>query len=281
MDNKCVFPLFLLLTLCTFCSGQVIGAFETWNSIEEHIYQPELNNFWNVQNPEAGIPLEWGSFLEPGVARTTDAYQDQYALVLHNWYFYINQEIRYKSSIQAFPLSISGYYKFIRDEVMPDSILGYGSVQVTNTAGEVLGEVLMDFDTSSTYQYFEFEIAQLSDQAVDSVEVVFRNTENMNHCEMDVCNLLYLDQITLNYATNTSIQSKYELSVYPNPATNLLFIDMPNGVQESIEILGLQGIRVEVKKLGSNLDISSFKAGIYTIKVLTEDKLMTTKFVKL
>ncbi len=281
MITKYVFPLFLLFSLSTYCPGQVIGAFEDWSSIEAHIYQPELNNFWNVQNPEAGIPLEWGSFLEPGVARTTDAYQDDYALVLHNWYFYINQEIRYKSSIPAFPSSISGYYKFIRDEVMPDSILGYGSVQVTNTAGEVLGAVLMDFDTSSIYQYFEFEIPQLSDQAVDSVEVVFRNTENMNHCEMDVCNLLYLDQIKLNYATNTSNQTIDEISVYPNPATDLLFVDIPKDVQLNIEILDLQGRRKEVERFESILNISSIEPGIYSIKIYNDNKFMTTKFIKL
>lgn len=281
MVTKYVFPLFLLFSLSTYCSGQVIGDFENWNSIGEHIYQPELSNFWNVQNPEAGIPLEWGAFLKPGVTRTTDAYQDDYAIVLHNWYFYINEEIRYKSSIQAFPQTISGYYKFIRDEIMLDSIQGYGSVQVTNADGEVIGEVVMNFDTSSTYQYFEFEIPQLSDQAVDSVEVIFKNTEDMNFCENDACNLLYLDQISLNYATNTSTQSKDELSVYPNPATTLLFIDMPKGVQQSIEILDLQGRRIEVEKLGSNLDISYLKAGIYTIKLLSEDKLMTAKFIKL
>ena len=71
------------------------------------------------------------------------------------------------------------------------------------------------------------------------------------------------------------------VSIYPNPATNTITIENPEGAV--IEITNIQG--QVVKTLAStssktNIDVSTFPSGVYFVKVKTEIGIEVKKFIK-
>ncbi len=83
--------------------------------------------------------------------------------------------------------------------------------------------------------------------------------------------------------------SKEQVTIYPNPATNTITIENPKIVGSSsrqeavIEISNMQG--QVVKTLAStssktNIDVSTFPSGVYFVKVKTEIGIEVKKFIK-
>jgi len=77
------------------------------------------------------------------------------------------------------------------------------------------------------------------------------------------------------------LSNSLSISVFPNPATNILTIETPN--MASIEILNIQGQQIKTIAASNNkttFDISSFTSGMYLVKVKTETGIEVKKFVK-
>ncbi len=79
-------------------------------------------------------------------------------------------------------------------------------------------------------------------------------------------------------------QEKETLNIYPNPASNVLHIESaPNA---EISIIDLRGkvIKQYFGKLNNQnkteIDVSDLPQGVYTIKILADDKVLMSKFVK-
>jgi len=69
-----------------------------------------------------------------------------------------------------------------------------------------------------------------------------------------------------------------ELTIYPNPATNILNI---TGSYDSFSILDLSGKNIVVSKISNTqLDLSSLESGIYLISFLQNGTYSTKKFIK-
>lgn len=75
-----------------------------------------------------------------------------------------------------------------------------------------------------------------------------------------------------------------EISIYPNPATDKLFISIPETFKNSIlEVFSMQGLSVlKVNKLSKNytLAVLSLTKGHYVIRVSNEEQTFTYKFLK-
>jgi hypothetical protein len=84
-----------------------------------------------------------------------------------------------------------------------------------------------------------------------------------------------------NASIKTSRQDS-QLPLYPNPADNILQIDL-NEPNLKIQILSVEGKMVysyNYKIFNNELDISALPAGLYFILVQTDEKIYTDKFVK-
>jgi hypothetical protein len=80
--------------------------------------------------------------------------------------------------------------------------------------------------------------------------------------------------------------SVYNVSIYPNPAINLIHISgLNNGVDRNIRILSLEGKIVYERKSAASkvsIDISQFAAAYYFVQIIEQDRvLLNTKFSKL
>lgn len=102
--------------------------------------------------------------------------------------------------------------------------------------------------------------------------------------------LIYLDivneagDVATFYTTTLSNASfeKVELSMYPNPATNIVHIQSSNAQILGVEIFNLQGISIlkpEANQL-TKIDVSPLAKGIYVVKVITTDGELVRKLVK-
>lgn len=70
-----------------------------------------------------------------------------------------------------------------------------------------------------------------------------------------------------------------EFSVYPNPASNYLTISGANGLRE-VSVIDVTGRTVVTLGATNTIDISSLAAGVYMVRVATEQGVGMQKFVK-
>lgn len=72
------------------------------------------------------------------------------------------------------------------------------------------------------------------------------------------------------------------VSVYPNPATNVLYVNL-SSINYSLEVINLIGevvLKVENKSNTTSLELSNLKSGVYYLKISSERKQKQMKFVK-
>ena len=104
-------------------------------------------------------------------------------------------------------------------------------------------------------------------------------------------NVTYTDAISLSYTFNNLANSREGyISVYPNPAVELINIDIPNRGLKNIRIgiIDLQGKRIRTISIGKNQkiqeNISDLVPGIYIVEVSdasTNELIGRTKFIKI
>jgi hypothetical protein len=73
------------------------------------------------------------------------------------------------------------------------------------------------------------------------------------------------------------------VSVYPNPATNVLYVNL-SSINYSLEVINLMGevvLKAENKSNTTSLELSNLKSGVYYLKISSEGKQKQMKFVKL
>ncbi len=84
-------------------------------------------------------------------------------------------------------------------------------------------------------------------------------------------------------AVNEAIKNKLQVSVYPNPATENLFVELDSKIKTvQINISDLSGKSIINTKLSNqnNIDISGLQLGMYMLTVSTENGSETVKFIK-
>ncbi len=84
---------------------------------------------------------------------------------------------------------------------------------------------------------------------------------------------------------STEIVSTQEtvFNISPNPGVNELNIRLAQETEATVEIYNLLGRKIYTGKLTTMhnaIDITSWKSGIYLVKVITDKKSITKRFVK-
>ncbi len=277
--------IFLLIIFPCFINAQENGGFEAWDNLHTHTYPDEMS-MNNIPDVISGLPTKWKSEYDIGVARTTDAYSGEYSLVIHNWYNYANESISYKKAIQNIPNTISGYYKYIADENDGIYPTGLGKVVITDSNEDTISLTNFTLDTTSVYQYFEFNLEQTNHQP-DSIEIIFTNAENNYSCTgltINVCNFLYLDNIELSFTTgiiSLNDLSDNLITSYPNPATEYINFDIDKD-EFHVEVYDMTGELLLIDKNNKRLNVSELPTGLYFVRIYDEDfKVVgTNRFLK-
>jgi hypothetical protein len=83
----------------------------------------------------------------------------------------------------------------------------------------------------------------------------------------------------------SSISNKPMVEIYPNPASDLLYVQHNTGKGNSLEILNLDGKKesISLKKdeeTGIEINIQNLKPGMYLLRIVYDEGIITRKFVK-
>ena len=74
------------------------------------------------------------------------------------------------------------------------------------------------------------------------------------------------------------------IEVFPNPATGILNINVPDGKDYKIEIIGADGKQVYMSQTGNgngNIDVSNLVSGNYIASINVDGKVYKINFIKL
>jgi hypothetical protein len=75
-----------------------------------------------------------------------------------------------------------------------------------------------------------------------------------------------------------------EIKIYPNPASDMVFIDLPETGQPTsltiYDVTGQEVLFLQAVAKTQYIDVSMLKAGLYFVKLIDENQIVTGKFVK-
>ncbi len=98
---------------------------------------------------------------------------------------------------------------------------------------------------------------------------------------------LVRNSIMLDVTLHNEATENIEFKVYPNPASDKIVLDIDSAIinqNANVTLYGVQGNLIFQQKNISNnniIDISELSAGIYILKLKTENKIYTSRIVKL
>ncbi|HXA01595.1 MAG TPA: T9SS type A sorting domain-containing protein, partial [Cytophagaceae bacterium] len=75
-------------------------------------------------------------------------------------------------------------------------------------------------------------------------------------------------------------EAAFEL--HPNPVFNELFLNIPAGfIDGSVKIINIQGIEMfNSNTVSDKVDVSNLGAGLYSIVLIKDDKMISKRFIK-
>jgi hypothetical protein len=137
--------------------------------------------------------------------------------------------------------------------------------------GDVLKALISGGSGEFTYKWSTGEVTE-------TIQVVTPGTYSVTVTDDLGCDV----SSTFDFTVSTVEVSTKPVKVYPNPVSEQLTIEIPEGVtMESISIFSLTGQLMQVSAETTKLDVSQLFVGTYILTVTTNSGILRTKFVKI
>ena len=83
------------------------------------------------------------------------------------------------------------------------------------------------------------------------------------------------------FAVNIDVEEIDEFKIYPNPTSDILYLELPNMIPLSIKVVDILGAQtiLKINDFDNHVDVSSLKNGAYFIIVELENSIITKKFI--
>jgi len=177
---------------------------------------------------------------------------------------------------------------------------GFSVTNITTTArGTVYDTMLINQTTTNGMIQYEVYLYNRNATAltVGSGEIArigYTTDSRLTKTNLQLTNVVLADNnaAALGITTiNGSIEYKAEtgvdnpsleksITVYPNPASNVIKVDFESIGDYSITIFDMKGKQVLTSKNQKTFDVSGFANGVYMLKVITNEGVAVKKFVK-
>ncbi|WP_432670694.1 T9SS type A sorting domain-containing protein [Flavobacterium sp. SM2513] len=150
-----------------------------------------------------------------------------------------------------------------------------GQVSINSTA--ITGGALTVAGSSANTAPAEINFAVFSGSttALPNISAGTMVFDNFTSRAIDVSNLL---------GTSDFVATKATVSVYPNPATDVLNVNTSNSSITAVQIVDLNGRQVMTKSFNNvsdaQLNVNELSAGMYLINITSGDTVQTKKFLK-
>lgn len=107
-------------------------------------------------------------------------------------------------------------------------------------------------------------------------------SSSINSTNVFIGSIFRLDEINLVYTELSSNQiiNENEILVYPNPTSSLINLDSEIKI-DKIEIIGIDGKNYQLNCIENQIDISKLNSGIYFLKIISSEKIIIKKIIKI
>jgi photosystem II stability/assembly factor-like uncharacterized protein len=263
------------------------GGFENWQS-----YTYKNLDDWSYYNME-----DFNFYPDPDsemVIQTTDAEHGLYAADMSNLTI---QGMPLTGSLQSygnmmnknfpsFPLnhkvqSLNGYYKFF--PVNDDTI--NIECDVYKDGVQIGAGFWWDSQGQSTYAPFNANINYWSNQVPDSCFIIFYIGSQIRDCtgtRLLIDNLSFDGFVSNIEEVNAASSQVNSLKIFPNPSSSMVRIQTSIDIDGRLEIYDMQGMLVFSDRFTGNnqqLDIRNFNPGIYLVRVISGENIMSQRMV--
>lgn len=271
------------------------GDFENWEE-----FSSEEPDDWFTSNI---LSVTMG---ETSVTKTTDSYEGTYAIRIENTLNIFEDTLGLVTNgvfgeddpfggmpVDSIPDKLSGYYKYFA--VGPDTALGgltlyHYNVNTGNT--ELLEEAFTQLPPADDYTYFEIEVDYFSLPEPDTMNIAFASGNvDEESIYIGLGSVLYVDALEITYKPNLVGVKKHQKEithqVYPNPASNKIYIEFQDILKNdiSVTVSNSMGTLVYQKKINplvtNQLDISvqNFTPGLYFYIIESGKNSFKGKFI--
>lgn len=126
------------------------------------------------------------------------------------------------------------------------------------------------------------QIGTFTNSIERQVRIKFHKYGGLNNALSNLGELMFIDDVSLKYKNSSLSLSDEELmtlSIYPNPATDHIFVD---GVQniKSIKVYSILGCLEKEVFNTHKIEVSNLASGIYVVKVRNGTNVISKKFIK-
>lgn len=114
----------------------------------------------------------------------------------------------------------------------------------------------------------------------DEMNVIVKNSETPHLFELSGINKITFDLVT--EAVESITYNNTSLHLYPNPTENRLFIETEHEIEEIViyDVYGRKCQQANETTSQQVLDVTDLNAGIYFVKVVTDNNEIVKRFVK-
>ena len=280
MKNQLI-TLLLVLTPALVFSQLKNLDFENWQ-------HSKLPADWSWSNGQISYPDN--DFYNE---KNGDAQNNNYAITLSIWYNHTKDMAFQRAAIDHKPVSLSGYYKYTENLVsnglgeIPDTAQVTVILSKWNKSKkerETIGRGVLNLNNSAEYSKFNCVVNYTSNETPDSIYVLLDcslvNREENNYTSSPaVASYFTVDNLVVeNAALSTAENDPVNLIVYPNPASNELFIPNYSG---SVQIINIEGKVVLNSKIqsGESISIKHFSPGSYLVRLENQKSNFTQKIL--
>lgn len=160
----------------------------------------------------------------------------------------------------------------------PSGATGVGSF--TNLGVTVNPNLEKGFVYPKTWTKYQFTVSGVGTTSA-AVKFAFRYFVTDGGPEGTNSDIIGIDTFSIDRAAlgvnETASGSK--ISVYPNPATDVLNVNGVSGIK-NIEVFDISGRKVDVKVKDNTVSVQNLKSGAYIINVEAKEGKITEKFIK-
>ncbi|MDF3026073.1 MAG: Secretion system C-terminal sorting domain [Fluviicola sp.] len=269
--------------------------FENWeNPITEEMFDNRPVG-WMVQNTPSVEPNDFGMLYHSPV---TDAQNGSYALKLSTWYYYTKDMALLTQPYTSRLSSLKGYYIYEENEVedQVDTIIDIAQVSVFMTKWnantmhrDTVGMGVLDLNAVADYTLFTNNITYINSTVVpDSIRILIdpslvrRDPAGPNYMSMDDGKSSFFTVDNL-FLTDEGVAGVNEFSqtldVFPNPATDMVFVENFNGYATLSDLNG-KLIREQELENSEAFSLDKLDAGIYMLQLRNNTTIQNVRIVK-
>jgi len=160
------------------------------------------------------------------------------------------------------------------------------SLQATTSTGAVLAGTSFSKPVGSGFNIYTIDLTGQANWSGDVTDLRFRMRNTAGDGELTVIGDTFVfDQIIFDNSATLSADSleKFNFSYFPNPTKDRLQLSAAKSIKK-VTLFNLLGQQVFTEMFNNqktaSLNVSSFKTGVYVMKVQIEDAVGTFKFLK-